>query len=840
MDKPSLPILEHREEIIERARHGECLVIRAPTGSGKSTQVPQMLLDSGLYDGRVLVLQPRRLAARMLAARVAEERSSALGQEIGFQTRFESMTSPQTRACFITEGILPRMMLTDNNLRGVSAVIFDEFHERSLATDIGLALARDLRRSHRPDLALIVMSATIDTSRISEYLGGAAVIESVGRTFPIDIRYDPPLAKTPLWDHAAAAVRTLVSGGANGDIVVFMPGAYEIRRTVESISSAVRALRAESVSVLPLYGDLSAGRQRQVMERTSARKIIVATNIAETSLTIPGVRHVVDSGLARVNRYDPGRGFNTLFVEPISIDSADQRAGRAGREAAGICVRLWSKASHTGRGRTTTSEVLRVDLAETLLTLRMLGYQRPQDFPWFEQPSNAGLDAAHELLAVLGACDAAGSLTDAGTRMAAFPMHPRLSRLLCEAQTRHAVRLATFAAALLSERSAIAGKPQYPEKAVVHELSSDFYGQYCLFEKISESNFDPAVCLRYSMNGGAVRAILRTQALYLSHCRRAGFPTRDGPDAPYGLAESLLCAYPDHLAVRKDKGTLICVLRNGRHGELAKESLARSEDLLVAADIREIKDRNHGLTTILSLATGVRKEWLERNFKDNFRTESVLEFNPKSQAVEKRVRTLCLDVLLEEKIIPDIDAAVASGLLADAIIEKNLLLSGWDQTAKEWIGRVAWVGEQFPDMRLPRFTDEDRKLVVNELCEGEFRYARVKDKPVLPLLHGLVGAEGAGFVEAMAPQAIALPSGRKLRIAYEPGKQPRGRARIQDLYGMNATPMVARNKSPVLIEVLAPNNRPVQITDDLSRFWKVHYPDIKKTLSRRYPKHEWR
>lgn len=835
----SLPILECQGEILNILRQRKCLVIRAPTGSGKSTQVPQMCIDSGLFGGRVLVLQPRRLAARMLAARVAEERASELGQEIGFLTRFETMVSPHTRACFITEGILPRMLLSEKSLAGVSAVIFDEFHERSLATDIGLAFAKDLRRTRRPDLALIVMSATIDPAAIMDYLGDAAAVESSGRMYPVDMRYDPAPAKTPVWDHAAAAAGALVAGGAQGDILVFMPGVYEIRRTAEAVAAKVRT---EPVTVLPLYGDLPAQRQHQVMAPSLRRKIIVATNIAETSLTIPGVRHVIDSGLARVNRYDPGRGFNTLFVEPISIDSADQRAGRAGREAAGICVRLWGKAAQAGRGRTSTPEVLRVDLAETLLTLRMLGYlrRRPLDFPWFEPPRDDALHAAQDLLRLLGACDADGLLTDAGREMSAFPMHPRLARLLSEAGKRRAIRLATFTAALLSERSALAGKPEYPQQAHCHEISSDFFGQYCLLEKIRSSGFDPAICTRYAVNAGAARAILRTQALYLSQCRRAGFPTRDGPDAPFGLAESLLLAYPDHLAVRRDKGTLLCNMRDGRHGELARDSLARSEEMLVAADIRETKDKHHGLRTVLSLATGIRREWLDRYFGSHMLTESVMEWNPASQAVENRVRLRCLGVVIEEKTSTDMDMAQASGMLADAIIEKQLLLSGWDQAASEWIGRVRWVAEQFPDKGLPRFSEEDRRLVVHGLCEGECRYGRVKDKPVLPLLHELVSQEQHRFVDAMAPQAIMLPSGRKMRISYEAGTQPRGRTRIQDLYGMNSTPRVAQNRVPVLIEVLAPNNCPVQITDDLSRFWRVHYPDLKKTLSRRYPKHEWR
>jgi ATP-dependent helicase HrpB len=836
---PALPIHERRTQILDAFKRGSNLIVRAPTGSGKSTQVPQMLLDSGIVAGQALVLQPRRLAARMLAARVAEERGGVLGNEIGFQTRFESAVSDKTRVRFITEGILPRMFLSDKNLSTMSAVIFDEFHERSLVTDVGLGLVFDLQKKSRPDLRIIVMSATIDIGPIKTYLAGAEIVESSGRMFPVDVRYlnAPVPVKTPVWDLAANAAAALVRQGAQGDILIFMPGVYEIRRTAEAI---LQAVRSESVAVLPLYGDLPANRQHQVMEPAGRRKIIVATNIAETSLTIPGVRHVIDSGLARVNRYDSGRGFNTLFTEPISLDSADQRAGRAGREDSGICVRLWDAASQAGRSRRATPEILRVDLAETVLHLRMMGYRSANDFPWFEKPPDTAISAANDLLGLLGALDSGGVITDSGKEMSEFPMHPRLARLLLEAGKRGAVRLATFSAALLSERSALAGKPEYPEEAHRHEIASDFFGQYCLLEKIQQSGFDPAVCLRYAVNAGAARNILRTQALFLQHCRRKGLHTRDSLDAPAALAESLLLAYPDHLAVRKDKGTLICRLRDNRHGELAKNSLARSAEILVAAEVRETKDPKQKLKTTLSLATEIKKEWLQKLFKDQWRIESGVEWNSVAQAVENRDRVWCLDVLIEEKKGIDVDSEKATALLADTILEKDLKLFGWDQTAIDFVNRVKWVSEQFPDQKLPAFTDDDRRLVVHALCEGERRYEKVKDKPVLPFLKELLNSAQQRFVDSVAPPSVELPSGRRMRVVYEPGKQPRGRMRMQDLYGMRSTPAVANGRVNLLIEILAPNNRPVQITDDLAGFWKNHYPELKKTLSRKYPKHEWR
>ena len=833
---PPLPIFDVRDRIVDALKSGKNLIIKAPTGSGKSTQVPQFLLDGGFCEGGILILQPRRLAARMLAARVAEERSTQLGTEIGFQTRFETMVSDATRACFITEGILPRRMLGNRDLSGISVVIFDEFHERNLATDSGLALAADLQRIRRSDLRIGVMSATIDTGPLREYLRNAEIIECPGRLYSIDIRYTPAPKTTPIWDHAAAAVQSLIAGGAQGDILVFMPGAYEIRQSIRAID---RAVRGEPISVLSLYGDLPPERQRHVMEAQSRRKIIIATNIAETSLTIPGVRHVVDSGLARVNRYDPGRGFNTLFIESIGIDSADQRAGRAGREGAGICVRLWSVSLQAGRARRSTPEVHRVDLAETILYTRMLGYDAAENFPWFEAPGPAPLLAGHELLGLIGALDGGGNLTNIGRELSAFPMHPRLARLLCDAGKRGAVHLASFTAALLSERTAMIGKPEYPEAAYAQETVSDFFGLYCLLEKVRAAGFDPALCARYAINASAAKAVFRTQSLFLHYCRRFGMHTRDSDDAPSSLARSLLAAYPDRLCARKDHGTLLCALRGGRGGELARESIARGARLFIAADIREIKSSMADRKILLSMAAEIKEEWLMEDFPEQWRTDAAVEWNPVSQAVEGRERVICLDVVISERKCGLRDITQASALLAEIIVLKRLALPLWDRSVEQWINRVRWAAGLFPERQLPLMTEEESRLIVHELCGGETRYERVKAKPVLPIVRELCDARQRQFVDAMAPEAVMLPGGRKMRIVYEPGSAPRGRARIQDLFGLREAPRIAGGRGVLSIEVLAPNNRPVQITEDLKSFWDLHYPSLKKALSRKYPKHEW-
>lgn len=832
----SLPINDLRKNILEAIHSTNRLIIRSPTGSGKSTQVPQMLLDDQMTKGRILILQPRRLAARMLATRVAFERSSDVGQEIGFQTRFESAVSENTRASFITEGILTRMLLSDPELQGVSAIIFDEFHERSLTSDIGLSLAFDLQTKRRPDLRIIVMSATVDIDPLKHYLDPVEVITSEGRLFPIDIRYSSSPQSTPVWDHAARAVAGLISEGKDGDILVFMPGVYEIRRTVEAIDSIVRG---EPLSVFPLYGDLPAARQNQVMDATGRRKVIVATNIAETSLTIPGIRHVVDSGLARINRFDSARGFNTLFTESISRDSADQRAGRAGREAPGVCIRLWSNSHHAGLPVRTTPEILRVDLTETILTIRQIGYNSINDFPWFETPPQNAIDQANMTLSILGAFDSHGTCTPLAKEMSRFPMHPRLARLLIEAGKRNCVQLATFSAAVLSERSALAGKPDYPEEAYQQDISSDFYGLYCLLKKIENSGFDQSICARYAVNASAAKNILRTQALFIDHCRKAGMRIHDSHYSPVELGRCLLLAYSDHLAVRRDKGTLICRLREGRRGVLNDKSITRNAKFLIATDIRELKDARQEIKTSLSLATEIKEEWLHEFFESQWATESSCEWNAATRSVEEYTRAWCLGVVINETSQSNITSR-ASSLLAETIIEKKLILPLWDQSVEDFIKRVQWVGNQFPDQKLPAFTDDEKHLVIHELCDGENRFDKVRVKPVLPYVQNLLDHQQQHFVDTMAPQSIPLPSGRKMRIMYDPEGEPRARARIQELFGMQTTPKIANGHVSVLIEVLAPNNRPVQITHDLSNFWAVHYPELKKSLSRRYPRHEWR
>lgn len=830
------PIRSCKDTIIATLKAGSTIILRAPTGSGKSTQIPQFIRDTGVCSGTILVLQPRRIAARMLAHFVASQRNSIPGKEVGYSTRFESAVSNDTRILFITEGILPRMLLKDPQLSVVDVVIFDEFHERSITTDLGLALVRNLH-SNRKDLRIIIMSATLDTESLAQYLPDAVVIDSPGRTFPVEIRYSPMSQELPVWDGAAIAANRLIQSGAQGDILIFMPGAYEIRRTIASLEST---LHKEPFTALPLYGDLPEHLQQQALTQSNRRKIIVATNIAQTSLTIPGVRHVIDTGLARVNRYDSGRGLNTLYIESISSDAAQQRAGRAGREGPGICIRLWSQIQQENRSACTAPEILRIDLSEILLTTKMLGHSTASTFPWLTQPPPCAVQTAEELLHLLGAVDSNGKLTTSGMQMSSLPMHPRFSRLLLSASNLDALNIATFAAAVLNERPLIQGKPDFPDEAFRTAVISDFYAFFLLYEKVRSLSFSPQTCLRFAINYSAAKAIERTQNYYLQQCQKHNLPVSTDSNSIEGFAESLLLAYPDRLVARRDVSTLICIMRNNRRGELDSDTIARKAKLCIAADIRETRYKaGQQLKVQLSMITEIRPGWLIQHFKDSMKTIVVHEWSTSSQSVEASERTFCLDVPIDEKPSSQLDPVKASDLLAETIISRKLPLDGWNTAVDEWIKRVLWTGETFPEKNLPKFTDDDRILVIHALCEGAQRYSQVKEKPVLPYLQELLAPSDNYFLESMAPQSVMLPSGRKLKLTYTPGKPPHGRTRIQDLYGQMQTPTVAGGRVRITIEILAPNNRPVQITEDLRNFWEVHYPALKKTLSRRYPKHVW-
>ncbi|MBA2742809.1 MAG: ATP-dependent helicase HrpB [Chthoniobacterales bacterium] len=861
MPERDLPIYELESAIVDALRERPRLILQAPTGSGKSTQVPQMLLDHELLGrGEVVILQPRRIAARMLAARVASERNSRLGDEVGYQIRFENIVSKQTRIRFVTEGILLRQLIQDSELCGVSAILFDEFHERHLYGDITLARALRLQEATRSDLKIVVMSATLETGALQQFLAPAAILSSTGRQHPVAIEYLRKPANTeqyPIWDLAADELVQLARV-TDGDVLIFMPGKYEITRTL----SAVRASRVSDQFVaLPLYGELTAAEQDAALARYEKRKVIIATNVAETSLTIEGVRVVIDSGLARIARFDARRGINTLLVEKISRASADQRAGRAGRTAPGRCLRLWTEREHLERAPQELPEVKRLDLSEVVLTLKASGIDDISTFRWLEPPEPRALARAEQLLTDLGAllvvagvspvgmtiaADTAASteITPLGRRMLAFPVHPRYARMLLAAQEHRCVRAIALIAAVTQGRSLLRrsdGKQAREDRddLLGSDDDSDLFILTRAFRFAEKNNFDPRRCAQLSINAAAAREAAQLWEQFIGIARGEGLDVEARAAEPGAIQRCVLAGFPDHVAVRMDQGTLRCALVHGRRGVLARESVVHRAPLLVASEIREIESSDKERQVLLTLATRIEESWLRELFPETFRDTVDVSFDPTARRVLGKRQINFHDLVLRSEPA-EVPAEQAATLLAQQVVAGTCPLKHWDNAVEQWILRVNCVAAWFPELAVPPIGDDDKLLLIEQICAGAKSYKEIKERPVCPTVKSWLSGQQQAFVEQLAPERIELPNGRKAKIIYSASASPAVAARIQDLYGVERNLAIGRARVPLVIQVLAPNNRPIQITSDLEGFWHDAYPKIKKELQRKYPKHEWR
>jgi ATP-dependent helicase HrpB len=844
MRREDLPIFELESSIVENLRSHSRLIIQAPTGSGKSTQVPQILLDHTLLgDGQVVILQPRRLAARLLAARVATERGCRLGDEVGYQIRFENVTSSRTRIRFVTEGILLRQLIQDPDLRGISAILFDEFHERHLYGDITLARALSLQAGSRPDLKLAVMSATLDAGQLGKYLAPCSVLTSAGRAFPVDIEYLPKPAggdDYPIWDLAADELERLAPN-TEGDVLIFMPGKYEIGRSI----SAIRASRvSDRFVVLPLHGELPPAEQDAALVHYEKRRAIVATNVAETSLTIDGVRVVIDSGLARIARFDPRRGINTLLVEKISRASADQRAGRAGRTAPGRCLRLWTEREHLDRAPQELPEVKRLDLAEVVLTLKASGIDDVTAFRWLEAPDPRALGSAEQLLADLGAL-ADNRITALGRRMLAFPVHPRYARMLLAAQEYNCVPAIALIAALTQGRNLLRrleGKQAREDRDDVlgGETESDFYILMRAFRYAEKSGFDSRRCGRLGINAGAAREASQLNDQFLAIARDEGLDLKTGEIKPGSIQRCVLAGFPDQVAIRLDAGTLRCALVHGRRAVLARESAVHDAPLLVASEIREIESSEKERQVLLTLATKIEEPWLRELFPESFREESRVEFDPALRRIVGRRVTQFHDLVLRSEEFIAKNEPAAAQILAREVLAGTCPLKHWDNSVEQWIARVNFIAAEFPEMEFPTIGEAEKLLLLEQVCQGATSYKEIKERSVMPVVKSWLNPGQQKEVDDLAPERIKLAGGRSAKISYAENAAPTISARIQDLYDTPHGLSVGRGRIPLRIQVLAPNNRPIQITNDLETFWREGYPKIKKELQRRYPKHQWR
>jgi ATP-dependent helicase HrpB len=869
-----LPIYQIENDLVASLRATNRLILQAPTGSGKSTQVPQMLLQHGLLcNGQCVVLQPRRLAARMLASRVAQELNVSLGREVGYQVRFENCVSTVTRIKFETEGILLRQLIADPTLKGISAIVFDEFHERHLYGDITLARALDIQEQHRPDLLIIVMSATLNADELEDYLWerrrrgeevhsgsekserlrtsssakevGCAVLRSEGRTFPVDISYlphrlgaNPP----PPWELAADAFSGFINNGGKGDVLVFMPGGFEISQTIQAIRNVPES---RGYLVLPLHGELSPRDQDAAVARYEQPKVVVATNVAETSITIDGVRLVIDSGLARIARYDANRGINTLLIEKISQASSDQRAGRAGRTAPGKCLRLWSRPEHDERAPQELPEIKRLDLSEVVLTLKAAGIENLREFRWLEKPDEISLNHAQELLADLGALDHTGCISPIGRKMLAFPTHPRYSRMLLAAQEYGCVHQACLVAALTQGRDLLlrgGGKDVQNDRddLLGEKATSDFWILMRAWTFAQKNQFRLEACRQLGIHAVTAKQVGPLFEQFLRIAKDEGLDTVPHEIKDEALQKCILIGFSDRVARRMDQGTLRCELVHGRRGLLARESVVSKAELFVAAEVREIEQRGGEVNTLLSIATAIEADWLKELFPEDIKSEVQVQWDAQAKRVLAAELLRFRDLALAAKRIDPPPADAAARLLAEEINAGRLLLPNWDHSVEQWLLRLKLLCQHCADLQLPPITDDDKKAIIEQLCHGAVSYKDIKEREVKPVVMSWLSHAQRELLDKHAPERLMLSNGRTPKVSYEEGRAPFISLRIQELYNVNQTPKIALGRVGVTVHILTPGMKPIQVTSDLANFWREHYPKIKSELQRRYPKHEWR
>ncbi len=815
-----LPIDDVLPELLAKLAAANAVVLRAPTGAGKTSRVPPALL-SLTPAGTVLLVEPRRVAARAAARRMAHEDGTPVGDRYGYSVRFDRKTGPYTRVVACTPGVVLRLLDGDPFLESVSAIVFDEFHERGLETDLLLGLVRLLRETVRPELRVVVMSATIDAGPLAAYLGDCPVVTSEGRLFPVAVEYRPRRAETP-WPNTTADAIARVLTETPGDVLAFLPGLGEIRRTAACLEALARDL---DLLVLPLHGDLPPEEQDRALVKHTRRKVVLATNVAETSVTVEGVTAVVDTGLARQQQFDATVGMDRLELRPISRAAADQRAGRAGRTQPGVCVRLWDEAGHRARLATTEPEIRRVDLANVVLLLTAQGEADVGAFPWLEPPPPAAVAQAQTLLKTLGALDDSGTLTDAGRALARLPVHPRVGRLLVEGARLGIPGRAALAAALLSERDPFdraQGRRATP-------TASDVLGRVEALESFRDTGrLDHAVG---TLHRGGAHAVWQVQQQLARLAGGVDDTQLSADDSTASLLYAILAAYPDRVAKRRSPGDSRARMVGGRGVRLAPSSGVEG-DLFVCVDVEA-----GGVESSVRQASGVRREWLPAALMV---TAHEVIFDEESGKLQARKQTRYGDLVLDDLPGHFADEDRASAVLAEAVLANlSAVLPDPESPAGQFRTRLRCLAVWRPDLGLPTFDDADLRDHLPTLCRGRRSLAELKQANWLDLMRGALTYQQQQSLDREAPDALEVPTGSRIALSYAKGKSPVLAVRIQEVFGLPETPRIAGGRVKVLLHLLAPNYRPQQVTDDLASFWAVGYALARKELRNRYPKHSW-
>ena len=878
----SLPVTECLDSLLHALSEAKPVVLKAPPGAGKTTVIPPAILDSGLVkEKQILVVQPRRLAAIATATRIAELRETTLGEEVGYQVRFERKASKKTKLLTLTTGLLLRQLISDPLLESVGCVVLDEFHERSIEIDLALGMIEQIRREFRPELQLVVMSATLDPGPLANFLNDSITLRSEGRSYPIEITYEAEMQRKPIGEQIASSLKKMLQQ-TDGDVLVFLPGVGEILRVKKHLQQMQKEdPQFEEIELLELYGSLPTGKQALALKPGRLRRVILSTNVAETSVTIPGVESVIDSGTARVLKHDNTVGLPKLETEPISKASADQRAGRAGRIGPGKCHRLWPPALQQSRRETDSPEIVRGDLSSVVLTLAQWGERDCHAFDWLTPPPTHGVDQATKLLKQLGAIDDEKNITSMGTQMVQLPVSPRLARLLLDAKKRGVLREAAIAASLLSERDPF--NTNSPMDSTARNRSSNQNG------KIDEQNNNgPIECdlwprieaieqfasgsLRNIANANAAKQVIRVaqqleremeriplqNQINEASSKKPDDPTEEDEIHQYEnlppsvrLRQALLTAFPDRLAKRRSQGKNQHLSRvrsvssnhqsseQGLRGVLAagkgvrlRQSCVRDSELFLCLNME-----SSGIEASVRIASGLVEDWIDSS---QFTETQTYTFDNRKLAVVARRQRSAHGLVIHEVPVSCKPSPEVSQLLNSAV-QDNLdwVLPKDQSTLNYFASRASLIRKYVPTLELEEINRESYLEILSSLCQSSTSVEELRKADWHQLLKSRYDYAALAEIDRLAPSTIKLPSGRMATIEYDGLKTPKIAVRIQEIFGWTATPRILDARTPIQLHLLGPNGRPQQITEDLENFWSKTYRDIKKELKRRYPKHAW-
>ncbi|MEY4545677.1 MAG: hypothetical protein RL685_1872 [Pseudomonadota bacterium] len=853
MSSPALPVEELLEPLARELQRAQAVVLEAPPGAGKTTRVPRALLEAGLAGpGEIWVTEPRRVAARLAATYVARQLGEEVGQRVGYSVRFEDRSSPATRLRFVTEGVLLERLVA-GELASLRVVVLDEFHERHLATDLNLLLLRrELER--RPELRLIVMSATLDGEAVSRHLGNCPRLRCSGRVYPLTVQHDPISEdERPLELRISSAVKKLVREAPQGDILVFLPGAAEIQRA-ETALSAFAAERDLALAVL--HGELPLEAQVRAITPGNRRKVVLATNVAESSITVEGVTAVVDSGLARIAEHSPWTGRQSLAVRPVARASALQRAGRAGRTAPGRVLRLYTEASFLGRAEQEKPEVQRLDLAGPLLTLYGAGLA-PRASDWLDAPSDPALDGARGLLERLGLLQGE-RLTALGERARHLPVHPRLARLALEGERLGIARTACLAAALLSERD-LRVNPRAPARdSALLGCDCDVDQLIELFRQSEADRHSARSARQLGLHGGRLDTVRRSLE-QLERALRSGRGRGPRPEAARGMAAkaplegedarralglALLSAFPDRVARRREPGGRELILATGHTAQLAEESVAQGSRLLIAVEAEDrISSHEPGRRAMrglrVRLGSPLEAEWLLDHAPEGLSEKQELSWDGEKERALLTSQLCWGAVVLEQSQRPAPPGGDTTDVVERAALAQLATLFGKHDTLPELMARGELLHQYFPALGLESLVAQGTRGLLRRACAEVSSLEELRALDWQAFFLSQLSPEQQRHLDRDAPESVQLRAGRRVRVQYTPGQPPWIASRLQDFFGMETGPSVCNGRVGLTLHLLAPNQRAVQVTADLAGFWQRHYPGIRKELQRRYPRHAW-